>query len=124
MPHDPYHIVVPNRANRQARMAARLRRHPDLLRMKVLFGMALRQATGLVGSLLRLIGLDWPVPDFSTLSPRQKTLKGDIRCSPPERSQAIAAAVAPVFINSRGDRNCVLAGRSSRSPAGWLAKSA
>ena len=42
--------------------------------MKVLFGMALRQATGFVESLLRLIGLDWTVLDFSTLSRRQKTL--------------------------------------------------
>jgi len=35
--------------------------------MKVLFGMALRQTTGFVESLLRLIGLDWDVPGFSTL---------------------------------------------------------
>jgi hypothetical protein len=42
--------------------------------MKVLFGMALRQTTGFVESLLRLIDLDWDVPDFSTLSRRQKTL--------------------------------------------------
>jgi hypothetical protein len=42
--------------------------------MKVLFGMALRQTMGFVESLLRLIGLDWAVPDFSTLSMRQKTL--------------------------------------------------
>ena len=46
--------------------------------MKVLFGMALRQTTGFVESLLRLIGLDWVVPDFSTLSRRQKTLKVNI----------------------------------------------
>ena len=44
------------------------------LSMKVLFGMALRQTTGLVESLLRLAGLDWTLPDFSTLSRRQKTL--------------------------------------------------
>ena len=44
------------------------------LTMKVLFGMALRQTTGFVESLLRLINLDWDVPDFSTLSRRQKTL--------------------------------------------------
>ncbi len=43
------------------------------LTMKVLFGMALRHTTGFVESLLRLIGLDWAVPDFSTLSRRQKT---------------------------------------------------
>ena len=48
------------------------------LTMKVLFSMALRQTTGFVESLLRLIGLDWAVPDFSTLSRRQKTLKVNI----------------------------------------------
>ncbi len=48
------------------------------LTMKVLFGMALRQTTGFVDSLLRLIGLDWVVPNFSTLSRRQKTLKVNI----------------------------------------------
>ena len=42
--------------------------------MKVLFGMPLRQTTGFVESLLRLAGLDWRVPDFSTLCRRQKTL--------------------------------------------------
>lgn len=44
------------------------------LSMKVLFGMALRQTTGSVESLLRLVGLDWAVPDFSVVSRRQKTL--------------------------------------------------
>ena len=48
------------------------------LTLKVLFGMALRQTTGFVESLLRLIGRDWAVPDFSTLCRRQKTLKVDI----------------------------------------------
>ena len=48
------------------------------LTMKVLFGMALRQTTGFVESLLRLISLDWDVPDFSTLSRRQKTLAVNI----------------------------------------------
>ena len=44
------------------------------LTLKVLFGMPLRQTTGFVGSLLRLAGLDWAVPDYSTLCRRQKTL--------------------------------------------------
>ena len=48
------------------------------LSMKVLFGMALRQTTGFVESLLKSIGLDWAVPDFSTLSRRQKTLAVNI----------------------------------------------
>jgi hypothetical protein len=45
--------------------------------MTVLFGKALRPTTGFV-SLLRLIGLDWAVPDFSTPSRRDKTLKVNI----------------------------------------------
>jgi hypothetical protein len=40
--------------------------------------MALRQTTGFVESLLRLIDLDWAVPNFSTLSRRQKRLKVNI----------------------------------------------
>ena len=44
------------------------------LTMKVLFGMPLRQTTGFVQSLLKLVGLDWVVPDFSTLCRRQRTL--------------------------------------------------
>ncbi len=42
--------------------------------IKDLFKLPLRQAAGMLVSLLRLAGLDWPVPDFSTLSRRQKTL--------------------------------------------------
>ena len=48
------------------------------LTMKVLFGMALRQTSRFVESLLRLIGLDWSVPDFSTLSHPLKNLKVNI----------------------------------------------
>jgi hypothetical protein len=44
------------------------------LSLKVLFGMALRQTVGLLHSVLKLTGLTWDVPDFSTLSRRQKVL--------------------------------------------------
>ena len=43
--------------------------------IKCLFNLALRQSLGLVESLLRLANLDWSVPDFSTVSRRQKTLR-------------------------------------------------
>ncbi|PRY21561.1 DDE family transposase [Aliiruegeria haliotis] len=42
------------------------------LTMKVVFGMALRKTTDFVESLLRLVGLNWRVPDFSMLPRRQK----------------------------------------------------
>lgn len=48
------------------------------LTLKVLFGLPLRQTTGFVASLLQLAGLDWPVPDYSTLCRRQKTLSVNI----------------------------------------------
>lgn len=45
------------------------------LSLKCLFGLLLRQSMGLVESLLALSGLDWPIPDFSTISRHQKSLK-------------------------------------------------
>ena len=44
------------------------------LMVKVLFGLPLRQTTGMVASILEMAKLNWPVPDFSTLSRRQKSL--------------------------------------------------
>lgn len=43
--------------------------------MKVLFGLPLGQTTGFVESLLQLAGVDRAMPDFSTLSRRQRALK-------------------------------------------------
>jgi hypothetical protein len=48
------------------------------LSIKVLFKLPLRQASGMVASLLRLAELDWPVTDYSTLCRRQKTLEVQI----------------------------------------------
>lgn len=44
------------------------------LTIKVLFKLPLRQTTGMVASLLKIAGLDWAVPDYTTLCRRQKTL--------------------------------------------------
>src|SRR6056297_2747632 len=44
------------------------------LSIKILFKLPLRQTAGMVASLLKLAGLDWPVLEFSTLCRRQKTL--------------------------------------------------
>ena len=45
------------------------------LTIKNLFALALRQAMGFVESLLNLSGLDWPVPNFSTVCRRQRSLQ-------------------------------------------------
>jgi len=44
------------------------------LTLKALFGLPLRQTTGLVASLIELARLAWPVPDFSTLCRRSSGL--------------------------------------------------
>lgn len=44
------------------------------LTIKNLFGLALWQTSSFVQSLLTLSGLLWPVPDFSTLCRRQRSL--------------------------------------------------
>jgi hypothetical protein len=45
------------------------------LTMRAVFGLALRQTEGLIGSVIALLGLDLTVPDHSTLSRRSKTLE-------------------------------------------------
>ncbi|TRD13445.1 transposase [Palleronia caenipelagi] len=56
------------------------RRYSDMaieicLTLRVVFGLALRQTQGFVRSLLRLMRIDLPVPDFSTLCRRAPSLK-------------------------------------------------
>jgi hypothetical protein len=43
--------------------------------LRAVFRLALRQTEGLIGSVLRLLGLDLPVPDHSTISRRAETLE-------------------------------------------------
>ena len=45
------------------------------LTLRAVFRLALRQTEGLIGSLIRLLGLDLAVPDHSTLSRRAETLQ-------------------------------------------------
>ena len=45
------------------------------LTLRAVFRLALRQAEGLIGSIMRLLGLDLAVPDHSTLSRRAETLE-------------------------------------------------
>jgi len=56
------------------------------LSIQCLFNLPLRQAMGMAQSLLHLAGLDWPAPDFSTISRRQKTLQVAIGRYRPRRA--------------------------------------
>lgn len=71
------------------------------LTIKCLFGLALRQATGMVASLLRLAGLDWAVPDFSTLSRRQKDLQ--VRIPLQKKQGCLHLLVGSTGIKMRGE---------------------
>ena len=51
------------------------------LTLRAVFRLALRQTEGLIGSILRLLGLDLAVPDHSTLSRRAETLEVPIAMS-------------------------------------------
>ena len=69
------------------------------LTLKGVFKLPLRQTTGMVASLLEMAGLDWPVPDFSTLSRRQKTLLVEIPCQP-------SSGPLHLLIDSTGIKAC------------------
>src|SRR3954467_8666427 len=45
------------------------------LTLRAVFRLPLRQTEGLIGSILQLVGLDLPVPDYSTLSRRAQSLE-------------------------------------------------
>ena len=47
-----------------------------VLTLRFVFHLALRQAAGLTASVLRLLGLDLPVPDHTTLSRRGRAFDG------------------------------------------------
>src|SRR5918998_5388712 len=47
-----------------------------VLTLRLVFHLALRQAGGFAGSVLRLLGLELPVPDHTTLSRRSCTFAG------------------------------------------------
>ena len=51
------------------------------LTMRLVFGLPLRQAEGFLRSLFRLMGLELPVPDHTTLSRRSKVLEVQLRIS-------------------------------------------
>src|SRR3990167_5520718 len=77
------------------------------LTLKALFGLPLRQTTGMVASLLGLAGLDWPVPDYSTLCRRQKTLTVHVPYRP-------STGALHLLIDSTGEK--------AEGDGEWLAK--
>ncbi|SFH51604.1 Transposase DDE domain-containing protein [Palleronia marisminoris] len=81
---------------------------------KALFGLPLRQTTGFVASLLKLAGLDWPVPDFSTLCRRQRTLVVQIPCHGSEEPLHLLVDSTGINLRSEGEWHARKHGGASR----------
>ena len=65
------------------------------LTLRAVFRLALRQTEGLIGSILRLLGLDLAVPDHTTLSRRAETLGGAAASSLGHRAACTCWWTAP-----------------------------
>ena len=78
------------------------------LTLKAVFRLALRQTEGLIGSIIRLLGLALSVPDHTTLSRRAETLE-----VPRPRSDSDAEPVH-LLVDSTGLKLC--------GPGEWLAE--
>lgn len=76
------------------------------LSIKCLFGLALRQSLGLVESLLRLAGLDWRVPDFSTVCRRQKDLSVKLPYRPSTTALDLLVDSTGIKFQGEGEWKC------------------
>src|SRR5215204_7623318 len=82
------------------------------LTLRAVFRLAYRQTEGLIGSLMRLLGLDLPVPDHTTLSRRAATL--EVPRPRSSSSPEVRGEAAPVhlLVDSTGLKLC--------GPGAWL----
>ncbi len=76
------------------------------LTLRAVFRLALRQTEGLIGSLMRLLGLDLPVPDHTTLSRRAATLEVPRSRSGSRRDDGRNAEPVHLLVDSTGLKLC------------------
>jgi hypothetical protein len=87
------------------------------LMLKALFGLPLRQTTGLVASLLKMAKLDGPVPDFSTLCRRQNDLTVSIPYRPSTGALHLLVDSTGIKAMGEGEWSCRKHGASR--PRQW-----
>jgi hypothetical protein len=87
------------------------------LTLKALFGLPLRQTTGMVASLLELAGLAWPVPDYSTLCRRQKNLTVDIPYRP--STGTLHLLIDSAGVKAEGDGEWLAKKHGPSKPRDW-----
>ena len=81
------------------------------LTLRAVFRLAYRQTEGLIGSVIRLLGLDLPVPDHTTLSRRAATLEVP-RPQRPSTNAGGDAEPVHLLVDSTGLKLC--------GPGEWL----
>src|SRR3954467_360842 len=82
------------------------------LTFKAVFRLAYRQTEGLIGSVMRLLGLDLPVPDHTTLSRRAATLEVPRPRSSSRTEAGNGAEPMHLLVDSTGLKLC--------GPGEWL----
>jgi hypothetical protein len=82
------------------------------LTLRAVFRLAYRQTEGLIGSLMRLLGLDLPVPDHTTLSRRAATLEVARPRSSSRTEAGTGAESVHLLVDSTGLKLC--------GPGEWL----
>ena len=82
------------------------------LTLRAVFRLAYQQTEGLIGSLMRLLGLDLPVPDHTTLSRRAATLEVPRPRSGSRRDDGRNAEPVHLLVDSTGLKLC--------GPGEWL----
>jgi hypothetical protein len=82
------------------------------LTLRAVYRLGLRQTEGLIGSLMRLLGLDLPVPDHTTLSRRAATLEVPRPRSSSRTEAGNGAAPVHLLVDSTGLKLC--------GPGEWL----
>ena len=87
------------------------------LTLKALFGLPLRQTTGMVASLLEFAGLDWPVPDYSTLCRRQKSLTVHVPYRP--STGALHLLIDSTGVKAEGDGAWLVGKHGPSKPRDW-----
>jgi hypothetical protein len=82
------------------------------LTLRAVFRLAYRQTEGLIGSLMRLLGLDLPIPDHTTLSRRAATLEVPRPRSGSSPDAGREAEPVQLLVDSTGLKLC--------GPGEWL----
>lgn len=95
------------------------RRYSDLaiktiLELKFLFNLTLRAAQGLFESLFKLLGIDIPVPNYSTLSRRLRKLESELKTDNSNEAVSLAIDSSGLKVYGEGEWKVRIHGYSKR----------